>query len=108
MATLSYIKINFEGFGKKKIYKSLTFPLAAKSSPNGFLGPLPPESMCPTATHLSDVGLQGWGTLCPFGIRPLKGKEMGRKLQRFQYISFLSLSRESHFTSSTMIFVFKS
>lgn len=78
MATLSYIKINFEGFGKKK-NESLTLPLAAKSSPNGFLGPLPPESMCPTATHLSDVGLQGWGTLCPLGIRPLKAKEMCRK-----------------------------
>lgn len=79
MATLSYIKINFEGFGKKKNNESLTLPLAAKSSPNGFLGPLPPESMCPTATHLSDVGLQGWGTLCPLGIRPLKAKEMCRK-----------------------------
>lgn len=79
MATLSYIKINFEGFGKKNNNESLTLPLAAKSSPNGFLGPLPPESMCPTATHLSDVGLQGWGTLCPLGIRPLKAKEMCRK-----------------------------
>lgn len=81
MATLSFIKINFEGFGKIYIYiyKSLTLPLAAKSSPNGFLGPLPPESMCPTATHLSDVGLQGWGTLCPLGIRPLKAKEICRK-----------------------------
>lgn len=84
--TLSDIKINFGGFGPKK---SLTLPLAAKSSPNGFLGPLPPESMCPTATHLSDVGLQGWGTLCPLGIRLLKATEICREFSC--HVSYLHL-----------------
>lgn len=56
---LLFIKINFEGFGKKYIYiyKLFILLLVVKLFLNGFFGFLFLESMCFIVIYLLDVGL---------------------------------------------------
>lgn len=54
---LFYIKINFEGFGKKKNNELFILLLVVKLFLNGFFGFLFLESMCFIVIYLLDVGL---------------------------------------------------
>jgi hypothetical protein len=49
----------------------LTRPFSVKSLPNEFLSPPPSMLLCPTPCHIK-LGLQGCGTLSPFGISSCK------------------------------------